>query len=373
MEYNKINIDIFNDEQKYWFVRTNGGLYYDEYKTKGFIAFGINTVCDKKLLEDADTSKVAKEQLINKIKKAYKNKTQNSTTEILIVTEDNLSPEKPKKTKKDKVPTGLIINQLKRFMLEMKTGDIVLIPSSDSNKITFGEITSEYYVDKTSPLEGFPEDKKCPFFKRINVKWIKTIKKKNLDPYLYKVIYSHHSITDVSYARNYINRSLSDIYILNDKLYITFNINKKTGIPAKDLLGFMNSFEKIARSINLDEQYINELINAEVKLNIQSPGPLQYIIGIPLDIFILISSYAAYNIADRGGTINIEHSDTKIKLNVNPELENKYNITRTYEETTEKITSDNGEVKELKKNIEKLEITLPNEQKLSEEILQQIK
>ena len=55
-------------------VRTNGGLYYDEYKTKGFIAFDINTVCDTKLLEVVDTNKVAREQLSKKIKEAYKNK-----------------------------------------------------------------------------------------------------------------------------------------------------------------------------------------------------------------------------------------------------------------------------------------------------------
>jgi len=360
MEYNKINIDIFNDEQKYWFVRTNGGLYYNEYKTKGFIAFGINTVCDKKLLEDADTSKVAKEQLVNKIKEAYKNKTQNFTTYTSIVAENNLSL---KKSKKDNIQTGLIINQLKRFMLEMKIGDIVLIPSSDSNNITFGKITSEYYVDKTSPLEGFLEDNKCPFFKRINVKWIKTIKKKNLDPYLYKVIYSHHSITDVSYAKNYINRSLSDIYILNDKLHITFNVNRKTGIPVKSLLKFIGSFEKIAHSINLDQEYTNEIAQAEVKLNLQSPGLIEYIVGIPIGIFILAASYATCAIAKRGGSINIAYNKAKIALNINAELEKKYNITKTYEETTEKITSNNGEVKELRKTIEKLEITLPNEQK----------
>lgn len=366
MEYNKINIDIFNDEQKYWFVRTNGGLYYNEYKTKGFIAFGINTVCDKKLLEDADTSKAAKEQLINKIKKAYKNKTENFTTYTSIVAENNLSL---KKSKKDNIQTGLIINQLKRFMLEMKIGDIVLIPSSDSDKITFGKITSEYYVDKTSPLEGFLEDNKCPFFKRINVKWIKTIKKKNLDPYLYKVIYSHHSITDVSYAKNYINRSLSDIYILNDKLYITFNVNRKTGIPVKNLLEFIGSFEKVAHSINLNPKYIDEIAQAEVKLNLQSPGPIQYIMSFTAGAVILAVAYATYNIAERGGTISIEHNNTKIELNVNAKTEDKYTITKTYEETTEKITSDNGEVKELRKNIEKLEIALPNEQKPSEELL----
>ena len=89
MEYNKINIDIFNDEQKYWFVRTNGGLYYDEYKTKGFIAFDINTVCDTKLLEVVDTNKVAKRTInTKKIKEAYKNKTQNSTAYIPTVAEE---------------------------------------------------------------------------------------------------------------------------------------------------------------------------------------------------------------------------------------------------------------------------------------------
>lgn len=369
MEYNKINIDIFNDEQKYWFVRTNGGLYYDEYKTKGFIAFDINTVCDTKLLEVVDTNKVAREQLSKKIKEAYKNKTQNSTAYIPTVAEDTLLPEELKQTKKlkkDNIQTGLIINQLKRFMLEMKIGDIVLIPSSDSDNITFGKITSKYYIDKISPLEGFLEDNKCPFFKRINVKWIKTIKKKNLDPYLYKVIYSHHSITDVSYARNYINRSLSDIYILNNKLHITFNVNIKTGIPVKNLLKFIGSFEKIADSINLDQKYTNEIAQAEVKLNLQSPGPIEYIVGIPIGIFILAAAHATYTISKRGGHINIAYDKAKIELNVNSELDKKYNITKTYEETTEKITSDNGEIKELKRNIEKLEITLPNEQKPSE-------
>ena len=361
MDYQKIKIDTFNDEQNYWFVRTNGGSYYNEYKTKGFIAFGVNSICDTKLLEAAEKDKKAKEQLVTQIKADYENKTKNFNYVYAMI--EYQPTDKPRK---NIIKTGLIISQLNRFMREMKIGDIVLIPSVDSDEITFGKITSDYYIDKVSPLEGFFEyNHKCPFFKRRNVKWIKTIKKDDLEPFLYKVIYSHHSITDVSYARNYINRSLSDVYISNDKLYITFNINKKTGIPAKDLLGFMNSFEKIARSINLDEQYINELINAEVKLNIQSPGPLQYIIGIPVGIFILASAYAVYNIADRGGTINMEHNNTKIELNVNSKLENKYNLIKTYEETTEKISSNNGEVEELRKHIEKLEISLPNEQTVS--------
>ena len=280
MDYQKIKIDTFNDEQNYWFVRTNGGSYYNEYKTKGFIAFGVNSICDTKLLEAAEKDKKAKEQLVTQIKADYENKTKNFNYVYAMI--EYQPTDKPRK---NIIKTGLIISQLNRFMREMKIGDIVLIPSVDSDEITFGKITSDYYIDKVSPLEGFFEyNHKCPFFKRRNVKWIKTIKKDDLEPFLYKVIYSHHSITDVSYARNYINRSLSDVYISNDKLYITFNINKKTGIPAKDLLGYIKDCIKLCSDNELED--IMTRNNIDINENIKTKQNFNKIIKVIIkDLF----------------------------------------------------------------------------------------
>lgn len=44
------------EDRGYWFVRTNGGLFYDEYKNENFIAVGYNNIVSidlKKISSDS--------------------------------------------------------------------------------------------------------------------------------------------------------------------------------------------------------------------------------------------------------------------------------------------------------------------------------
>ena len=133
-------------ERKYWFVRTNGGEYYDDYFHEGYIAVGFNSIADKTIIERAETDDAYKRALYERIK-------------LELETDEEI-----------KAKPGLIINQLKRFLIEMNPGDIVLIPSENSKFISFGEITSD--VELLSP-DDIQEDG-CPFIKRRKVRWVKT-------------------------------------------------------------------------------------------------------------------------------------------------------------------------------------------------------
>lgn len=241
-------IDEISDRH-YWFVRTNGGEYYDDYFHEGYIAVGFNSITDKSAIEKAETDDVYKRALYERIKLE-------SETDEEITT-------KP----------GLIINQLKRFLVEMNPGDIVLIPSENSKFISFGEITSDVEIISSDNIQ---EDG-CPFIKRRRVKWVKTLKKENLDPYLYKAIMSHHVITDVSDSATFINRSMSNMYVENGRAHITLRVQSKESVKVADINTLLTCFEDIATRAEFPPEILGPIVQTDLKINVQSPGPIEYI------------------------------------------------------------------------------------------------
>lgn len=236
-------------ERRYWFVRTNGGEYYDDYFHEGYIAVGFNSITDKLIIEKAETDDAFKRALYERIK------FESETDEEI------------------RIKPGLIINQLKRFLVEMNPGDIVLIPSENSKFISFGEIASD--VELINP-EDIQEDG-CPFIKRRKVKWVKTIKKESLDPYLYKAIMSHHVITDVSDSATFINRSMSNMYVENGRAHITLRVQSKEPVKVADINTLLTCFEDIATKAEFPPEILGPIVQTDLKINVQSPGPVEYI------------------------------------------------------------------------------------------------
>lgn len=332
-------IDEFSD-RKYWFVRTNSGEYYTEYFNEGFIAVGLNEFKDTEFITKAESDPSYKRALYEKIR--------------AMVTDGTDKVVKP----------GLIINQLKRFMIEMSIGDIVLIPSENSQYISFGEITGDVEVIDESLID----DDACPYTKRRHVRWIKTIKKENLDPYLFKAIYSHHMITDVSEAAHFINRSLSNLYIKNNKAYITFNVRTTNAIHIQSLKPLLYGFSDIAEQADFPADIIKDLRDMELKINVQSPGPVEYIgsipvLGIILLILFLVKWHSASETAKKqGGEVDlfIGLKGISLKQKFDPPSNT------TYEELAKKV-ADNPKameaLKEFKKAIEDLEVQTPTEKR----------
>ena len=333
------NIDSISD-RKYWFVRTNGGEYYTEYFNEEFIAVGLNEFKDIDFITRAEADPSYKRALYEKIKS--------------LVTDGSDKVVKP----------GLIISQLKRFMIEMSIGDIVLIPSENSQYISFGEIISGVEVVD----EALLEDDACPYTKRRNVRWIKTIKKENLDPYLFKAIYSHHMITDVSEAAHFINRSLSNMYVKDDKAYITFNVKTTNSIHLQAIIPLLHGFLDIAEKADFPPETIEDLKNMELKINVQSPGPVEYIgsiqvLGVILLILFLVKWHSASETAKKqGGEVDLSIGLKGISLK--QKFEPPANT--SYEELAKKVANNPKAIealKEFSKAIEDLEVQTPTEKR----------
>jgi restriction system protein len=152
-----VPVTHIKETQKYWLVRTQSGEFYDEFYHDNFIGIGWDLLT----LEDFSNDE---EQILDKIKTAF--------------------PE-------EKQP-GRILSQIKRFIFDIKPGDIVLIPSHSSFYISFGRVESDLYLDEVGDNDIFEE--RCLFQKRKKVTWLKTVRRDGLDPYLYKLLNSHHTI-----------------------------------------------------------------------------------------------------------------------------------------------------------------------------------
>lgn len=232
-----------NKDRKYWLVRTRGGLYYEDFFSKDFVGIGWNKISDIDAIK-AIKNKEQTKKLIEKIKKAYP----------------------------DEKRAGHAFNQIFRFVTEMNEGDIVTIPSDSSYKISFGEVLSDVFIEKIELTEEEEKLGISPYWKRRKIKWIKTIRRDELDPLLYKLFFSHHTISDANEYGALIDRTLYGYYVKDDNAHLILKLNTKDKIYANDILDLISGILKDLSLINKDP-----LNNLELKINVQSPGFLEFI------------------------------------------------------------------------------------------------
>ena len=56
------------------------------------------------------------------------------------------------------------------------------------------------------------------------VAWINDIKRSDLDPYLYRMFTAHQALSDVGGYAEVIERSLGDVFILDEEAHIIINV-----------------------------------------------------------------------------------------------------------------------------------------------------
>lgn len=328
-----LGIDIFPDNRNYWFIRTQGGAYYDDFVNEQFVGIEWDEISDLELIKTRNEEKLKLEVIKNYPK-----------------------IEKP----------GHPVNQILRFANDIKKGDIVLIPNEKSEWICIGEfLDNDMYIHEEEEEEDFQDildsldddvkEKKPILKKRRRVKWIEQVKRSELDPYLYKIIYSHNAICDANKYSIFIDRTLSQFYIKGSEAYFTYKVNKKQNIPYQDLMSFLNNNNKLMDYINksVDKEFrIEDLI---LKINVQSKGPIQFkgkifqILLLGMIITGLFGAKFKFNANSKG-------VDCEISTEGLPRLI----------ESVSKIMEkkDDGELTDIKKSLnesgEKLQVSTPN-------------
>lgn len=263
------------EERNYWLVRSNGGEYYEDFLHHDYIAIAWDYV-NISILNNKSGDEI--KALIELNERSLPTKTDLSEEEVNagVVTS--------------------IYNKIIRFTKEFNIGDIVLVPSKNSERIAIGIINSETYEDLSyisDYLEKNPNTKLklCPYFKRRKVKWLKQLLKSELDIYLVKAFSSHHAISSINEYAEFIDRNLYSIYTKQEELHSTVYAGHPNGLTLRELVELSRNLE--LSLIDLCEQfgmeYDEESYN--VKINIHSPGVMEFIgygaaAGIALSIFM---------------------------------------------------------------------------------------
>lgn len=250
----KLGIPIIPTERRYWLVRTKSGVFFNDFYLNDYIAIGWDEISDISLMNESK-----RDSLVEKIKIEY-DKSKNTDEE------DN----EVKKTGN----YGLIATQLIRFTSEIKKGDIVIIPSQKSNNVAFGEVLEDEIYKENINLDDI-EDTQCPYTKRRKVRWIKRQNKGEIDIYLYKLLNSHHTITDACEYANIIERTLNSIYIKDEVAHFTMRVGQENNIKIKELSRLINNNIAIIDEFNTITNSDLNVDDVDIKINLHSPGPVE--------------------------------------------------------------------------------------------------
>jgi len=214
---------------------------------------------------------------------------------------------------------GHAIKQLLKFTYSISKGDIILIPSKNSDHISFGEvIETPAYIDNSS-IDT------CLFRKRKKVKWLKTIDRNNLDPRLFRLMFSHHTVTEGDSYAEQIDKELASFFIKGDRAHMILEVKTLAQIKAVNLfqLGLLplQIFDEFCKDENYD--YSSE--DFQVKLDVQSPGFIELSGEMISGIIILGMIF----IAIAGGGFNIKYKELNVGINSDGIMEKINNFLRT--------------------------------------------
>jgi restriction system protein len=314
---------FIKETQNYWLVRTQSGEYYDEFFHDNFIGIGWDKLQPKDASDD--------ESILIKILEEFP----------------------------DEKQPGRILSQIKRFIFDLKIGDIVIIPSQTSSVLSFGRIESDVYIKEVDEIDVFMGA--CSFQKRKKVSWIKTIRRDELDPYLYKLLNSHHTISNATPYAEYIDRTIHSFYVKGTSAHLILNVQKRGQISAIDLVQLLRNtldLVPIVSELTGEEFSADDL---DIKLTVNSPGIIE-IIAYMTPVLVLGIGILLHYIV--GGELKGSASYTKSEGRLEVESSSEGLIEKILKI---KVHKDNNYIRELeitqKLALEKLNVKLPEELK----------
>lgn len=238
-------IEQIPENRNYWLIRTASGEYFNDFYSNNYVAIGWDKFCDASQIKNEEENKV-KISIAN----AYK----------------------------DEKRPGYVYNQIKRFMFDIKKGDMILIPNVNSNDIAFGIVSKEFYVRENQNIPSKTANKSmCLYKKCIGVNWIKILPKMKFEPALRMLMFAHTTVSNVNDYKSYINRTLYPIYILDKYIHLTYAVQTTEDISLSNFAGFLNV---IADSLKLfDDIAKTNLSNTklDIKTTVNSPGVVEFI------------------------------------------------------------------------------------------------
>lgn len=229
-------------DKHYWFFRTMGGAYYDEFISKGFIAIGYDDIVMKDLKDLPDRDDMARAFLKVRLHEINKEMTDSQIA----------------------VAAGQIV----KFYRELSVGDVIVAPSRQSKKFAVGVIESEMYEDS-----GKHSEKECPFVKRRAVKWEKEVLRHELDAKAILAFGNQQTMSSIDDYAEFIDRKLGQMYTKGDTSYLVLRVNQDKALSWEDFM-FIGELGALLRDFSKEVELGADLSKIQMRINVQSPGDI---------------------------------------------------------------------------------------------------
>jgi restriction system protein len=257
-------------ERQYWFIRTNGGEFYQDFIDTKSIGIGFNLVT----LADVNKAFADKSDPYGQLHAAVYKRYNTDTT-------------------------GKAAGLIWRFLKEIKPGDVVVMPSGGSNRLYFGEVTNG------DPFEVVTEvaDDDVVYRKRRSVNWISEKDWYNVDSNVYRAFASPQALTQITAYGDYLDREMYALYTKGGETHVRLDIRTVGGIDGDDYFDMGHSLLSLCREFRRDIKLPDKGNKIEVRSNVQSPGIFEFIMHAPVVASFLAS---ALTVALFGGHVKAE-------------------------------------------------------------------
>lgn len=264
-----------NPDKHYWFFRTMGGTYYDDFVSMGYIAFGYDGITMKDLKNIPGRDDMARAYLKIKLQQLNKDMTDSHTAKAA--------------------------GQIVKFYRGLAVGDVVVAPSYQSKKFAIGIIGSEMYEDSSKHAEG-----ECQFVKRRKVRWEKEVWRSELDSKAILAFGNQQTMSSIDEYAEYIDRKVSRLYNKGEKTYLALRVNHDGPLSWDDwsLIGDLGAiFKDFSEENNLGV----DLTKIEMKVNVQSPGDIMMTVAYGAGILLAVASAIIFCIKSK--SLKIQYKD----------------------------------------------------------------
>lgn len=316
-------INDVSPDKHYWFFRTMGGQYYDEFVSKGFIAIGYDNILTKDFEDIPEQNALARVHIKYRLHELNKEMTESQTAKAA--------------------------GQLVRFYKELAIGDIVVVPSYQSRKYAIGVVDSNMYEDNKK--HNAPE---CMFIKRRRVKWQKEIWRNELDAKAILAFSNQQTMSSIDDYADYIDRKISRLYNKGNKTHLILRVSHN-GPLSWDDWGLIGDLGAIFKDFSEENNLGVDLTQIEMKVNVQSPGDIM--MAVCYGAGILLAVAVTIILCIKSTSFKIQYKDS-FKLETNNEgLSNILNAISDFLDRNQdrKIRAKAAEIK-----LKKMELELPD-------------
>lgn len=231
---------------QYWFVRADGGKYYDDFMENGYIGISDNEITKKILDETSEKDGLKEIDSVEKIKTIYAKYYPNFS----------------------KQQNTLYSKRLFNFVFGINNGDVVIVPSKSSESFIIGIVTTDLFDhDSHANKEelssvNYPL---CPYIKRREVTWIKEIARKELPEKMYWVLSAHQSFFNLNTYSNEIDRLFAPIYIKGNEIISILHVGSERDITFDNWFALQEELKRISGPKSKE---------FSMKPDVQSPGEI---------------------------------------------------------------------------------------------------